>query len=275
MRLIHLLIAAALVASAAPAHAESPPTKWFQNHNDGAPAFPAGFAAGDVIAARLDLHTFGLLEAIEVLFGGTADPGMHPVTFKVWDDTAGTLEPGAELLSVDDELFSSSNLFQGPRLSGTPVPDRIRVGVVLRGMSTLTVGHDTDGTITPDHNFTFRAGDGWQPSQATGDWILRALVLVGGGGGGGGGSPDGGVGSGGSSCFGVDCPRGQFCDQASRSCTFECQSRDDCGGALCNASGQCVGEGAGCCQTGGGRGGPAAGLALFVLALVLRRRRGR
>jgi hypothetical protein len=95
-----------------------------------------------------------------------------------------------------------------------------------------------------------------------------------GGGGGGGGGGDGGSGG---ACFGVVCPSGQFCNTTTRSCTFECITRDDCGGAFCNGNGQCVGEGAGCCQTGAGGGAAAACLGLGVLAIVLRgvRRRRR
>ncbi len=277
MRLIRPLIVVTLVAAVAPAGAESLPVSVVQNDGYlGGPAtFPTSFQTGDIIAVRLDVPSFGSFLGVELLFGGTLAPGPHPVTIKVWDDTAGTLEPGPELLSTDESLVASESL-QSLFLSSIGVPDRIRVGIVLRATSPPMIGHDTDGTIAADRNFTFRAGDGWRPPPAggaTGDWILRAM-FVGGGGVGGGGGSDGGVGSGGA-CFGVDCPAGQFCDTAARSCTFECVSRADCGGALCNANGQCVGEGAGCCQAGGGRGGAAAGLALGVLAAVLRRRRRR
>ena len=274
MRLVRLILIAGLLGLSTPAGAESPPTTIVQNDGFffGDPiGTPLGLAAGDVVAARFTAAggASALIEVMVVVGGGTGSEQL-PITLKVWDDTAQTDEPGAELFSSQEFLSSTTTpTLQFISLAGVGVPSRFRVGIVLGADAPPTVAHDTDGTIAADNNFTFHPATGWRKSQADGipgDWIIRAN-LVGGGGGGGGG---GGVGA----CFGATCPAGQFCDDTIRACTFECRTEDDCGGAFCNGNGQCVGEGGvGCCQTGGGAGRAASVLALAVLALVLRRRR--
>jgi len=274
MRLVRLIVIAGLLGLSTPAGAESAPSSIAQNDGffGGAVGIPAGLQAGDIVAARLSSF-FGngaIIEVMVVLGGGTGS-GPLPITLKVWDDTAQTDEPGAELFSSQESLFSTTTPgFQSIFLAGVGVPTQFRVGIVLGADPPPTIAHDTDGTIAADNNFTFHPATGWRKSQAdgvTGDWIIRATLAGGGGGGG-----SGGIGS----CFGVDCPAGQFCDDALRTCTFECRTENDCGGAFCNRNGQCVGEGGvGCCQTGGGPGQAASVLALGVLALVLRRRRRR
>lgn len=280
MRLAPLLVLAGLTGfaglavPAGPARAESAPSQVVQNDGYfGGPevAFPSGLKKGDAVAARLT--GFGGNTAViqvTVVFGGGGPASTQvPVTLKIWDDTSLTDAPGPELFSSSEVLVNTATpTFQILPLAGVGVGERFRVGFVLGADAPPMVGHDADGNMQPGVNFTFRPTTGWSRSQAdgvTGDWIIRATLASGGNGGGGS--------NGGGACFGVDCPAGQFCDTASRACTFECRTADDCGGAFCNSNGQCVGEGGGCCETGGG-GAPAAGmLALGVLALVLRRRR--
>jgi len=270
-RFLSMLVAlAAAVAAPAAAQAESIPIEIVRNdgYAGGPVTFPSGFAAGDVLAARLAAPAGSwAVIGLEVVFGGAGGSGTHPVTVKIWDDSAETLDPGPELLSMDTELGSNGTI-QLISLAGVGVPSRFRVGIVLHESAPPIVGQDADGTIDADRNLVRHAtGSAWQRSQAdgaTGDWIIRAHLSGGGGGGGGGGA-----------CFGVDCPAGQFCDTASQRCTFECVTEDDCGGAFCNRFGQCVGEGAGCCQSAPGRGTGyvLACSGLVVLALLLRRRR--
>jgi MYXO-CTERM domain-containing protein len=269
---------AALAAGAAPAHAESPSSVVIRNdsHIGGAAVFPTGFAAGDIIAARLDLGSdFGELEGLELLFGGPGTFGLHPVTIKIWDDTAETLEPGFELFHMDTTLLASETVQSIQLFTGTFLPRTFRVGIILHESTPPMLAQDNDGANNSDLNLMKR-GTGWQRAQlggVTGDFILRARVRLFGPGPG--PDPDPGPGPGGICSGGLPCPAGQFCEPETRSCTFECVTEDDCGGAFCNRFGQCVGEG-GCCQTGGGGGGgryAAIGLGLGVLALLLRRRR--
>jgi hypothetical protein len=284
MHLIRPLILVALVASAAPARAESQAVTVLQNDGfvpGGNAGFRIGKQAGETIAARLSTGggPAGLI-GVQVMFGGGTAGTSHPVTVKIWDDTAETIEPGPELFSMETSLISSGAI-QMISLAGVGVPDRFRVGIVLHEDAFPTIAEDLDGTIDVDRNLTNLAnvstgGTEWGSSRnsgASGDWIIRAMVLLGGGGGGGGGGSGGGDGG---ACFGVVCPAGQFCSSTTQSCTFECVTEDDCGGAFCNGNGQCVGEGAGCCQTGAGGGAAAACLGLGVLAVLLpglRRRR--
>jgi hypothetical protein len=274
MRLVPLLVLAGLTGLSTPAGAESPPTTVLQNDSftgGNSAGLVLSFDAGNIIASRFTAPGTGsaLIQVIVAFGGGGGGPAQVPVTLKVWDDTAQTDAPGAELYSSPEMLMNPATpQLQFISLAGVGVPDRFRVGIVLSSAAPPMIGHDTDGISNTANNFVFRTGTGWTKSQSNGipgDWIIRANVFGGSGGGGGTGA-----------CFGVDCPAGQFCDDATQQCTFECRTDNDCGGALCNSNGQCVGEGGvGCCQAGTGAGGQiaAGGLALGVLALLLRRRR--
>jgi MYXO-CTERM domain-containing protein len=273
MRLVPLLALAGLAGLSTPAGAESLPATVLQNDSfsGGTSAgVVTSFEAGNIIASRFTAPGSGsaLIEVLVAFGGGGPGPLQVPVTVKVWDDTAQTDAPGMELYSGPAMLMNPATPeLQLISLAGVGVPDRFRVGIVLGAAPPPMIGHDTDGISSTANNLVFRTGTGWTRSQSNGvpgDWILRARVSGGGGGGG------GGTGA----CFGVDCPAGQFCDDATRQCTSECRTEADCGGATCNNNGQCVGEGGvGCCQTGGGAGRAAGILALGVLVLLLRRRR--
>jgi hypothetical protein len=272
---VRLLILAGLFASSATAaRAESPPIHISQNdgHIGGPATFRDDLLAGDIIAVRLrSSDSFSTIQELQIVFGGTPSTAPVPVTIKIWDDTAEMLEPGVELLSLEI-LLTPSPLMQPIFLPGFRLPLQFRVGIVLRQSAPPMIGHDTDGTIDAGRNFIHRLGSGWQSSQAggaTGDWIIRAMIFPSGGG----GDPGPGPGPDPGAC-GAPCPEGQFCDQAMGSCTFECVTSADCGGAFCNRFGQCVGEG-GYCDSGGSAGAVAPLLGLGALALVLRGRRRR
>jgi uncharacterized protein (TIGR03382 family) len=239
--------------------------------DNGSVGFQAGFVTGEIAASRFVAPQAGLqLLKVHLLFGGATTT--KTVTLRVWDDTAGTDVPGAELFSGDFQLMGSNTAMQ--ELDTTPgnvtLTQQFRVGIEFQHDGAPSVARDDDGTIAQDKNFIMASGGlGWKKSSTfglTGDWIIRATIP-------GAGGPDGGA-TGGSCSGNADCPVGNFCDVAAHTCTFECRTDDDCGGGSCNSLGQCVGgDGGGCCQSGGGASGGAFALALLVLAVVGRRRR--
>src|SRR5690348_1721388 len=78
--------------------------------------FMAGFATNEIGASRFVAPDPGRqLLKVQLLFGPDANPQNPPVctscpmTVKVYDDTAGTDVPGAELASMDYQLTASSS----------------------------------------------------------------------------------------------------------------------------------------------------------------------
>jgi MYXO-CTERM domain-containing protein len=249
--------------------------------------FQAGFTANEIGASRFVAPEAGRqLLSVQLLFGGAG--GSRDVTVKVWDDTAGGTSPGAELDSEDFTLTGSNDTIQEITLANTViVPAQFRVGIVFHTGGLPSIARDDDGTITATRNYIY-APPSWHQSQEfllTGDWVIRAFVSNGTG-----PQPDAAPGTPdaapgtpdaatGGECNGnSECPVGQYCDVPNHSCTFDCRDENDCGGDVCNSLGQCVeGDGGGgCCQTDGGGSNSAGGvlLALGVLGLVVRRRRG-
>jgi hypothetical protein len=284
MRILALL---GVMLTSAPAWAE------VELKNDGfvnnqAAAFQAGFVAGEIAASRFVAPEAGRqLLKVQLLYGGAT--ATRTVTLKVFDDTAGTNTPGAELYSGDFSLTGSNTAISEIVTTDMTVtlPMQFRVGVVFGDgcpapptpCGAPSVASDTDNTIDAAKNYIFAVPGGWIRSQTaglSGDWIIRAFItdgaVV---------PPDGapGVDAGvGADCNGnAECPVGQFCEN--NACTFDCREDTDCGGGTCNSLGQCVGgtgggEGGGCCQTG--RGGGAVGMLIFGALFgfgVLRRRR--
>ncbi|MDB4954840.1 MAG: hypothetical protein JWO36_2409 [Myxococcales bacterium] len=256
------------------------------------PAAQGGFDAGEAAASRYVAPSAGLqLLKVQLLFAGAT--ATRDITFKVWDDTAGTDTPGTELFTGDFTLTGSNSALQQIDLTmdNVIVPQQFRVGIVfITGahstppVSYPSVVRDTDGTIKADKNFILATGLGWTKSQALGlqgDWVIRAFVSGGAlpdagvGGDGGVGGPDAGVGA---ACQGnTDCPLGQFCELSNHHCTFECRTSADCPTGTCNSLGMCIGAGntgkGGCCQTD--RDGQAAGVLLGIGVLFVMRRRRR
>ena len=243
--------------------------------------FMGGFVAGESGASRFVAPDAGRqLLKVQLLYGG-GSTATRTETLKVWDDSAGTVTPGAELLSADFSLMGSDSAMQELDVSAmnVVVPQQFRVGLVFSVGGAPSIAADTDGN-TASRNFIYaKQLDGsfaWIDSRypgVPGDWVIRAIVN-----GAGGVSGDAGVT--GQTCTGnAQCPMGQFCDLQNHACTFECRVSTDCpNGGTCNSLGMCVGGssgGGGCCQAGPGEGRGAAVLALGVLGLVLRRRRQR
>jgi hypothetical protein len=275
MRLVPLLALAGLAGLSTPAGAESPPTTVLQNDSfsGGTSAgVVTSFEAGNIIASRFTAPGSGsaLIEVIVAFGGGGPGPGQVPVTVKVWDDTAQTDAPGAELYSGPAMLMNPATPeLQLISLAGVGVPDRFRVGIVLGAVPPPMIGHDTDGISSTANNLVFRTSTGWTRSQSNGipgDWILRARVSGGGGGGGGGtgGSATGGAGGSATGGAGGNGTGGNGTGGSSSG------GGGDGGGA---------GEDGGCgCRVGaigGATGLHALALAAAMLSLATRRRRPR
>lgn len=244
----------------------------------GTAGFQSGFIGTEIGASRFVAPAGSLqLLKVQLLFGGATTT--QTVTLKVWDDTAGTDAPGAEIYSQDFSLTGSDTSIQQivPESTVT-VPQQFRVGIVFQHSGLPSIARDVDGNIAADKNYILASGLGWTKSQSlglAGDWIIRAFVSDSPG------APDAGPGPGpdagpsGAACSSnAQCAAGEFCDLTNHVCTFECRNDADCGDGTCNSLGQCLtGEGGGgCCRTD--RGGPAGGALLGLgLLLVLRRRR--
>ena len=276
-----------LLALAAPAAALELKNDSFVSGNAAA---QAGFCQNEAAASRFVAPDAGrqLLRIHFVYSTGGGPDVTRTVTIKVWDDTAGTNAPGAELYSNDYQVTSSSTDIQQVDLTAenVVVPAQFRVGIVFQNAGVPSIANDIDGVDYPDRNYIWAingttcgpAASLWIRSSTagvSGDWILRAEVSGSGGGPDANpGGPDGGT-SGGPCSSNPDCPEGQYCDVAAGACTFDCRTDDDCGDQSCNSLGQCVegGGGGGCgCQAET----PAqAGilLAFAALFLIVRRRR--
>jgi len=262
---MRVLWAIATIASASLAHADTE----LQNEcfESGMAAFEAGFGVNDIGASRFNApDATRQLIKVHLLFGG--DTATKTITLKVYDDTAGTDAPGAELASADFQLTGSNSALQELDVTAMNimVPAQFRVGILFPYMGAPALARDNDG-ITANRNFIYDPSIGWRQSSlfgVTGDWILRATVS----------------GSGQNVCMPVstctsntDCATGMFCDVDAHMCTMECTTNADCGDGTCNSIGMCVGgtppeEPGGCCQTGG-----SPSLALLLMLPLFRRRR--
>ncbi|MFO0551431.1 MAG: dickkopf-related protein [Polyangiaceae bacterium] len=277
----------------------------------GSAGFQQGFVIGEMGASRFSPPQAGVqLLSIQLLFGGGAEGVMRDVTLHIYDDSAGTDDPGAELFSADYQLSASDMALQEIDLSADNVivPSQFRVAIEFQHAGAPSIARDDDGTITSSKNFIMAQGIGWVKSSTlglTGDWVIRAYVEDGGnptttsssstgssmgnGGAGAGGSPSsggapgvGGSGSGDECNSNADCPAYQYCGP-SNTCTFDCRAEADCAsGQTCNSLGQCVGnDDGGCSCTLAGDDDPSSAApwlalgALGVSAMVVSGRRQR
>lgn len=265
----HLLICAAVLTISTRAHAE------LELKNDGfvsgsAATFQNGFIAGEAGGSRFLAPSAGRqLLKVQLLFGGAAT--MTNFTIKVFDDTAGTDAPGAELFMADFQLTGSDSAMQELDLTSANVlvPAQFRVAFVFQTPAPPSIASDADG-ISADKNFILTAA-GWKKSSALGvpgDWVIRAFVSDA-------GSPDAGV-----NVFcdvNTECPGGQYCDAPHHACTYDCRSNSDCpNSGTCDSLGQCApggGDGGGCAASGGGATGAMLGLGGLLAILLTRRAR--
>jgi hypothetical protein len=141
--------------------------------------FQAGFEPGEIAAARF-VPTGPCpctLDQIRLIFGGSSDT--ESAILRVWDDSALTDAPGAELYSGTIQLTGSDLAMQELDLTvlGITLNGPFRVGLEFTHMGLPSVARDADG-ITPDRNF-IEDGSGWAEAGSLGvpgDWILRAVV---------------------------------------------------------------------------------------------------
>src|ERR1044072_1415204 len=85
-----------------------------------AAGFQMGFDANEAAASRFVAPQAGrVLQRVSFLFGGGSST--HTVTIKVWDDTAGTNDPGGELFAGDFMITGNDTAFQQADLSGNNI----------------------------------------------------------------------------------------------------------------------------------------------------------
>lgn len=143
--------------------------------------FQGGFVAGEAAAVRLAPSGPCPCQVDEVrfLFGGAG--GTHDVTIRIWDDSALTDAPGAELHSVTVPVTGTDEFLQTVdlRAAGVMVSGPFRVGLEFTHAGYPSVARDNDGSIDFSGNFIDAQGFGWVPSWLlglSGDWIIRAVV---------------------------------------------------------------------------------------------------
>ena len=249
----------------------------------GTAAFKQGFGVGDMGASSfLAPAPARQLLKVQLLYGGM-NTMTKTVTFKVWDDTAGTAAPGTELYSMDFQLTGADSAIQEIDVTADNVivPQQFRAGLLFPYAGAPSIARDTDGSIMAGKNFIYDAPSAmWHDSKdlfLQGDWIIRAVISGTSTGADAGVNPTPDASTVGATCTSnAQCSVGEFCDTTNHQCTFECRTSADCGnGGTCNSLGMCVGGGSksgGCCSAGRGAQGSIA-LGLFTLGLVFRRRR--
>ncbi|MBI5487948.1 MAG: hypothetical protein HY905_11495 [Deltaproteobacteria bacterium] len=280
----------------------------------GTAGFQSGFVTGEAAASRFVPEAPTQLLRIQFLFGGGGDATPRNVTIHVWDDAAGTDDPGSELYVNEFTVTPSDEALQevDPTDGGAiDVTGPFRVGIEFQAGGLPSVARDDDGLDYPERNFIDASGMGWVRSQALGlegDWIIRAVVATPAGAdadadgdadadagadssaeadssveadadgeatGDGGGEGDAAPGC----TSNTECPEAQYCGDGG-TCTFDCRTSADCpGGEMsCNSLGQCVpsASGGGCtCRATPGAGGAGLMVVAFaVLGWTARRRRG-
>jgi len=263
-----VLVCAGLLAIPAIARAE------IELKNDGfvsggAATFQGGFVIGEAAASRFVAPDTGRqLTKVQLLYGNTATT--NTFTLEVFDDSAGTDDPGAELFRGDFELTGSDSAMHelDLRAANVFVTAQFRVAIVVQHAGLPSIANDTDTTVAADRNFILAAGAGWKKSSAlglTGDWVIRAFITEGTG-------PSGNI-----SCdVDAECSPGDYCDAPHHACTFDCRTDGECGGGTCDGRGRCLagsGGGDGGCRTDGGGGASGAVLGLGGLLAILGSRR--
>lgn len=179
-----MLVAVIALASigAAPAAAQE---TLLQNDGyvDGQPVgFQGGFVAGEMAGSRFTPSGTGpwRVNRVQFLFGGATST--QTITLRIYDDTAGTSAPGAQLFFGDYQVTGSNSAMQEIDLvvDNVQVPGQFRVAIEFQHSGTPSVARDGDGTINPTRNFIYSPSiPGWFQSNLfglTGDWVIRAAV---------------------------------------------------------------------------------------------------
>lgn len=164
---------------------------------DGQPVgFQGGFVADEIAASRFLPTGTGpwQLKRVQFLLGGSTST--VTVTLRVYNDAAGTTNPGTEIFSGDYLINGSDVAMQEVDLTAenVSVSGQFRVGIQFQHSGLPSVARDGDGTITASRNFIYTPSvPGWFQSSLfglTGDWVIRAVVQPSTPGGGGTGAPD-------------------------------------------------------------------------------------
>ena len=148
----------------------------------GSAVFQGGFAIGEIGASRfLPLGPFPMrVNRVQFLFG--PDPTTETITLRIYDDAAGTANPGTELFSGDYDVTGSTTLMQEIDLTsfGVIVTGQFRVGIEFQHDGAPSIARDNDGNIQAPKNFIYTPSiPGWFQSNlfgVSGDWIIRAGV---------------------------------------------------------------------------------------------------
>jgi hypothetical protein len=148
-------------------------------------SFQAGFVEGEIGAVRLvpTLPCPCRVESVSLLFGGAGDT--VPVLLHIWDDAAGTVEPGTPLYLDSFQLTGFNSALQLIDLSPTDVVVNgpFRVGIEFTHSGLPSIASDADGNIATNANFILAdfspLGFFWFHSTdfgVTGDWVIRATI---------------------------------------------------------------------------------------------------
>src|SRR5215813_1688214 len=104
-----------------------------------------GFAVGEMGASRFVAPDAGrTLLKIQLLFVG--DNATKTITLHVYDDTAGTNAPGAELFTGDFQLTGADNAMQELTIGSVTVPQQFRVAIQFQHSGVPSIANDTDNT---------------------------------------------------------------------------------------------------------------------------------
>src|SRR5262245_66552994 len=112
-------------------------------------SFQAGFIEGEIGAVRLvpTLSCPCRVESVSLLFGGAG--GTLPVLVHIWDDAAGTVDPGTQLFVDSFQLSGLNNALQviDPSPANVIVNGPFRVGIEFAAAGLPSIARDADGTI--------------------------------------------------------------------------------------------------------------------------------
>jgi hypothetical protein len=150
--------------------------------SDGQPAFfQDGFISGEIGASRFvpDGPCPCFVSQVSLLYGG--DNQTRTVRLHIWEDGAGTADPGPEIFTGDYELQGSNTAIQliDLSLNGIVVSGPFRVGIEFFDDGFPAIAADTDGNIQANTNFILASGLLWVDPGifgVTGDWIIRATI---------------------------------------------------------------------------------------------------
>lgn len=148
-------------------------------------SFQAGFVEGEIGAVRLvpTLSCPCRVENVTLLFGGAGDT--LPVVLRIWDDAAGTVDPGMQLYVDSFQLTGFNNALQviDPSPTDVIVNGPFRVGIEFTHSGLPSIARDGDGNIDANANFILAdfspLGFFWFRSAdfgVTGDWVIRATI---------------------------------------------------------------------------------------------------